>query len=271
MKYQKAPVLALLMLPAVLLAQVTSLKTTDSSELGIDVSSYRYEEVTNGAFFMSNEGNKVGIAGSFSQMLENDWFWGADARQAHGNVSYDSAGSGSKGSNPDVITEIRITGGKDYQVGTQVLAPYFGLGYRNLFNDLRGYTTSIPSKAGYRRVSHYTYMPLGLTHRMRLGQEARFSTSFEYDLLLEGRQQSFLSDVNTTSNDPVNTQRQGYGLRLIAAYETFNWSVGAFFHYWNIADSDLSLHTVSALPPELIMEPQNTTREIGMQFRLRFH
>lgn len=270
MKSLIAPVLALLLLlPAAVPAQVVPLATTTSSELGFDVSSYRYEEVNNGAFFMANEGNKVGIAASFSVALEDGWFWGVDAREAYGNVSYSSAASGSKGSNPDIITEARITGGKDHVAGDQVLAPYFGLGYRRLYNDLRGYSTS--GAAGYRRISHYTYMPLGITHRLRLSPQARWSTSLEYDLLLEGRQQSFLSDVNSTSNDPMNTQRAGYGLRLITAYETFHWSVGAFFHYWNIADSDLALRTLSGAPSSVIMEPQNTTREIGMRFRLRFN
>lgn len=269
MKYLKHVSTLALLLPAALSAQVIPLKTTTGSELGIQILSYKYEEISHDAFFMSNEGNKVAITGSFTQTLENDWFWGADARQAHGNVSYTSASSGSKGGNPDVITEIRITGGKDYPIGTQVLAPYFGLGYRNLFNDLRGYSTA--GSAGYRRISQYTYVPLGVTHRLRLTPQARLSTSLEYDLLLEGRQQSFLSDVNSTSNDPINSQRQGYGLRLIANYETVNWSVGAFVHYWSLGDSDLSLQTLSGMPSALIMEPQNTTHEVGMQFMLRFN
>jgi hypothetical protein len=265
----KALVLALPLLPAALLAQVVPLKTATSSELGFDVSSYRYEEVNNGAFFMANEGNKVGLAASLSVALEDDWFWTADARQAHGNVSYSSAGSGTKGSNPDIITEARITIGRDFPNGEQLLAPYFGLGYRHLYNDLRGYSTT--GAAGYRRISHYTYMPLGITHRLHLSPQARFSTSLEYDLLLEGRQQSFLSDVNATSNDPINTQREGHGLRLTAAYETYHWSAGVYFHHWNIADSDLALRTLGGVPTSVIMEPQNTTREIGMRFRLRFN
>ena len=268
LKYFPA-VVPLLLWPAVLPAQVMPLSTTDSSELGLEISSYRYEEINNGAFFMSNEGNKVGIIGSFSQRLDEDWFWGADGRLAHGYVSYASASSGSKGSNPDIITEVRITGGQDHFVGSQVLAPYFGLGYRKLFNDLRGYSTS--GAAGYRRLSEYYYLPLGITHRLRLSPQARFSTSLEYDLLLVGQQRSYLSDVNATSNDPINMQRQGYGLRLTAAYETVNWSVGAFMNYWNIADSDLSLRTLSGAPSGLIMEPQNTTREVGMRFKLRFN
>jgi len=271
MKFLKrlSAVVPWLLWPAVLPAQVMPLNTTDSSELGLEISSYRYEEVNNGAFFMSNEGNKVGLTGSFSQRLAKDWFWGAEARVAQGYVSYNSASSGNKGSNPDVITEIRITGGQDHDVDSQVLAPYFGLGYRSLFNDLRGYATT--GAAGYRRLSEYYYLPLGLTHRLRLSPQARLSTSLEYDLLLVGQQRSYLSDVNATSNDPLNMQRQGYGLRLLAAYETFNWSIGAFMNYWNIADSDLSLHTLGGVPSGLIMEPQNTTREIGMRFKLRFN
>lgn len=262
-------VVPLLLWPAILPAQVMPLNTTNSSELGLEISSYRYEEVNNGTFFMSNEGNKVGIAGGFSQRLDEDWFWGADARLAHGYVSYSSAGSGSKGSNPDIITEIRITGGKDHYVDSQVLAPYFGLGYRKLFNDLRGYSTS--GAAGYRRLSEYYYLPLGITHRLRLSPQARFSTSLEYDLLLVGQQQSYMSDVNAASNDPLNMQRQGYGLRLMAAYETFHWSAGAFLHYWNIADSDQALQTLNGAPYGLVREPQNTTREVGVQFKLRFN
>lgn len=265
-----ATTLALLgLLPAALCAQVLPLKTTTGSELGVEVSSYRYEEVVNGAFFMANEGNKVGIQGAFSQELGDAWFWGADARQAHGNVDYTSASSGSKGSNPDVITEVRITGGRDHLVGTQVLAPYFGLGYRQLYNDLRGYSTI--GAAGYRRLSEYIYVPLGVTHRLRLSPQSRLSTSAEYDLLLEGRQQSFLSDVNATSNDPVNMQRQGYGLKLLLNYETPHWAVGGFLHYWRIADSDLALRTLSGVPTGLVMEPENTTREIGVAFKLRFN
>lgn len=257
------------LVPAVLCAQGMPLATINGGELGLLISSYRYEELSSGAFFMSNEGNKVGISGSFTQALGNDWFWGGDARQSHGNVSYTSASSGSKGSNPDIISEVRLTGGRDFQVGNQILAPYFGLGYRTLYNDLRGYTTT--GAAGYRRSSQYSYLPLGVTHRARISPEARFSTSLEYDLLLEGRQQSYLSDANPAYNDPVNTQRQGYGMRLSGAYETLAWSVGGYLHYWSLADSDLALRTLGGTPSALVMEPQNTTREIGLQLKLRFN
>lgn len=268
MRLPNAALLALL-LPTAALAQFVPLQTGTSFELGFEVSSYRYEEQVNNAFFMANEGNKVGVSGSISVALEDDWFWGVDGRAAYGNVSYSSAGSGSKGSNPDLIREIRLTGGRDFPNGQQLLAPYFGLGYRALFNDLRGYSTT--GAAGYRRLSEYLYLPLGVTHRLQLSPQTRLSTSLEYDLLLEGRQQSYLSDVNVTSNDPINMQREGHGLRLTTDYETYHWSVGAFFHYWNIGDSDLALRTLGGMPSSVIMEPRNTTREIGVRFRLRFH
>jgi len=256
-------------LPIAAMAQALPLTTLNIGELGFDVSSYRYEETSNGSFFMSNEDNKVGIAVSFSQALRDHWFWGGDARHAFGNASYTSASTGSKGNNPDVITEYRLTGGKDYAFGSFVLAPYFGLGQRELSNDMRGYTTT--GSAGYRRFRKYTYMPIGITHRMRAGTYARWSTSLEYDVLIEAREKSYMSDVISTSNDPVTVRRQGYGMRLVAGYETFSWTFGAYAHYWSLGDSDQALRTLNGAPSGLIMQPQNTTREVGLQFRLHFN
>lgn len=260
------PLLALA--PAMSAAQALPLATANSGELGIMLSGYAYEEKSNGSS-STQDGNKLGISAAFTQALQNGWFWGGDARQSHGNVSYSSASSGSKGSNPDIVTEARLTLGRDFQVGRQVLAPYAGLGYRTLYTDLRGTTTT--GDQGYRRSGQYTYLPLGVTHRAHVNPEARFSTSLEYDLLLEGRQLTYLSDANPASNDPVNTQRQGYGLRVTGNYETSAWSFGGYLHYWSLADSDAALRTLNGASSYLYTVPQNTTREIGLQLKLRFN
>lgn len=244
------------------------LATGNGGELGISVSSHAYEE--SGSTPLTQDGNKIGISGAFTQALGGGWFWGGDASQSHGNVSYSSSGSGSRGGNPDVVTEARLTLGRDFPFARQLLAPYTGLGYRTVYTDLRGTTTT--GAQGYRRSGQYTYIPLGITHRLRLGPDARFSTSLEYDLLLEGRQLSYLSDADATSNDPVNTQRQGYGLRLTGHHETAAWSFGAYLHYWNLSDSDAALRTLGGTPSApLVTVPRNTTREAGLQLKLRFN
>lgn len=250
-------------------AQSMPLQTTTGAELGIQISSYRYEEDSNGSFFMALEGKKLGLTGSFTQTYGDNWYWGADARYASGNADYTSAGTGDKSANPDVYFDTRITVGRDFEVASQLLSPYAGLGYRYLNNDLRGYSTT--GAAGYRRTSKYTYLPLGVTHRFRIGKEARWATTLEYDYLIEGVQRSYMTDRPTGGfdSDLINQQRNGYGLRLNLAYETPGWSAGIFYHYWNIADSDRGVYT----SPGFVYtgyEPHNITREVGVQLKYRF-
>ena len=250
-------------------AQELPLGTLTGTELGVQLSSYRYEEDNNGAYFMSLEGRKLGVTGAFTQALAGGWHWGGDARYASGNTEYDSAGTGRKSANPDNYLEARVTLGRDLVAGAQVIAPYTGLGYRYLNNDLRGYSTT--GAAGYRRTSTYIYLPLGVVHRLRAGAQARFVTTFEYDYLIEGTQRSYLTDVPGSgyTRDLLNQQRSGHGLRLSLAYETLTWSVGVFLHQWDIARSDLGTYTSASLVYTGV-EPHNITREAGIQLKYHF-
>lgn len=251
-------------------AQGMPLKTTTGSEIGIQISGYKYEEDVNGSFFMSLQGNKVGVTGSFTQAYEDDWYWGGDARFANGHTDYQSASTGTKSANPDFYLDARLTVGRDFETGQQVLSPYAGLGYRYLNNDLRGYSST--GAVGYRRTSSYIYIPIGVTHRFRVSNDARFATTFEYDYLLQGIQRSYMTDITSAGNntDLDNLQRNGHGLRLNLAYETPRWSAGVFYHYWNIADSEIGTYT----RPGFVLsgyEPHNITREVGVQVKYRFN
>lgn len=265
----KSGLSACTLLAAQVFAQGMPLATTTGSEIGIQISNYRYEEDLKSAFFMSLEGKKLGITAAFTQVYADNWYLTLDGRYASGNTDYTSASTGSSSANPDNITEVRMTAGQDQPLGAQLLSPYAGLGYRYLNNDLRGYTTT--GHAGYRRTSTYLYLPLGMTHRLRLDGDARFSTTFEYNYLIEGVQRSYLTDVPGAgyTSDLLNQQRNGHGLRLNLAYETSSWSAGVFYHYWNIADSDLGVATKSAVVATGY-EPHNITKEFGVQLKYRF-
>ena len=250
-------------------AQGMPLTTTTGSDIGVQVSGYTYEEEVNGAFFMDLQGNKLGLSGSFTEARDNGWFWGGDLRYASGHVEYRSAGTGEMSGIRDYYIDARLTFGQDFETGGQVWAPYAGLGYRYLNNDLRGYSST--GAMGYRRTSQYVYLPLGVTHRFRVNTEARFATTLEYDYLLQGLQRSYLTDVTGYDSDMDNLQRRGYGLRLNLAYETPGWSAGVFFHYWDIADSDIG--TATKPGPTIVAgyEPENTTREVGVMLKYRFN
>jgi hypothetical protein len=259
----------LMMIPALSHSHAESqpLDTLSGSELGLQISDYRYEEHFNGSGFMSNVGTKLGITGSYIQTVSGGWYWGGDVRFATGPVNY--TGSGTKAGNPEQLFDVRLTGGRDFARGSYLLSPYAGVGYRTLFNDLSGLTST--GAAGYRRYSTYVYLPLGLTHRFSVNDQARISTSLEYQHLLEGRQQSFLSDSNPLFNDPVNTQKNGYGARLVSSYETAHWSVGLFYQFWSLPDSDRSVLTASGVPVGAVIEPKNTTAEVGAHLKYRFY
>ena len=257
---------ALLASPVFSQAQSLPLATSSGIELGLQISDYKYEEQFKGAFLMSNAGTKWGVTGSYTHTLGKGWYWSGDARFAVGEVQY--TGTGTKGGNPDLLFDGRLIGGRDFARGSYLLSPYAGLGYRSLYNDLRGLTST--GATGYRRNSRYVYLPLGLTHRFQWDGQARVSTSLEYDYFLEGEQQSFLSDSDSRFNDPVNAQKNGYGIRLASSYETGSWSWGLFYQFWSLQDSDRSLLTASGVPIFYMIEPQNTTTEVGVQLKYRY-
>lgn len=255
-------------LPALAHAQGMPLKTTTGIEIGGQLSQYSYEEEVNNSFFMSLKGSKIGLVGSYTRALEGGVYWGVDGRFAAGNNHYKSASTGEASHNPDHYTDARLTAGRDIELGSQVLSLYSGLGTRYLKSDLRGYSTT--GAVGYRRSSHYLYLPLGVTHRFRLSDQARWATTLEYDHLIEGTQKSYLTDVAGYTSDLKNQQNKGHGLRLNLAYETATWSVGMFYQAWNIDDSEMGTYT-STTTVYTGYEPRNTTREVGVQIRYRFH
>lgn len=243
-----------------------SLKTRDSVEVGLETYAYKYEEEVNGAFFMSNRGNKYGFSLSGIKNIGNDYYVIGDVRYATGKVNYNSA-SGT-GDVSDNMYELRMVVGKEAMVENYLLSSYIGAGYRRLNNDLRDL-----GSGGYRRTSQYLYIPIGVTHRFALDQRSRISSSIEYDYFAWGEQKSYLSDVSpvyaAVYGDPLNKQKHGYGIRFNSAYEQKNWSIGMFFNYWNIGDSEKNYYVVSPFIVS-VMEPKNETQELGLQIKYRF-
>lgn len=243
--------------------EALSLKTSSGYEVGAQLSRYLYEEEKDGHFFMHTKGNRLGLSGAITQSFNNDWYVGGDVRYSYSKVNY--KGTGTHGGIPDKLWEIRATGGKDFFMNGYLLSPYTGLGYRNLVNELNEI-----GRGGYRRESEYWYLPVGITHRFQTDSESRISTSIEYDYFLRGQQQSDLSDVRPGYNNAENNQHHGYGLRSTLAYERKDWSVGFFYYYWKISDSESTSITNYGTSIGQAMEPKNTTDEYGIQVKYRF-
>lgn len=237
-----------------------SLATRPGWEAGGQLSGYRYEEPNQGVKIW---GPRIGPAGAYTYSHTGRWFFKGDARYSFGELHYQ--GSGTKDQVPDSIFEVRGVFGKDLFPGGGVsLSPYAGLGFRYLYNDLRGTTSA--GYAGYRRHSYYLYLPLGLSSRFGIAGQWVIAPTLEYDYFMRGRQVSQLTDANPGYIDARNTQNKGRGYRLSVMAEKDRWTFGPWMHYWNIEDSDI----VRVSPTKGGIEPKNRTREAGVEVRYRF-
>ena len=247
------------------------LLTRPGWELGGQVSSYEYKEPATATFGgMKLDGPRIGVVGSYTGINDRRVYGRVDGRILYGRLDYESGGTGTASNIPDWTFEVRGLVGRDYLMSEKLaLSPYIGLGYRYLFNDLQGYSST--GHVGYRRYSEYWYIPIGLTMRMRTGAQWVFAPTVEYDAFIGGKQKSMLSDVSAGAPDPHNDQDRGYGYRISLMIEGRRWAFGPWLHYWRIKDSDIVFIGFDSLGrPVGALEPDNSTTEYGLELRYRF-
>jgi hypothetical protein len=235
------------------LAQRDPLATRGGWELGLQAAGYEYDE----PFFATLEGERIGVSGSYTFTGPDYLYSRLEGRYSYAELDY--TGSGTLSDLPDYILEFRAIAGRDYRAGRFVWSPYAGLGYRHLYNDLRGVSST--GAAGYRRKSRYYYLPVGVTLRIPMGADWVLAPHLEYDAFANGRQRSYLSDVSPLLPDVTNRQVRGRGVRGQLAFEGARWSVSLWSHYWKIKNSDIQFGGI---------EPANSTHETGVEVRYRF-
>lgn len=240
------------------LAQRDPLATRGGWELGLQGSTYEYEEPN----FALLEGDRAGVVGGYTWLGPEYLHSRVEARYSYAELDY--TGSGTLSDAPDHLLELRAIAGRDYRAGRIIWAPYVGLGYRYLYNDIRGITST--GHIGYRRKSRYYYVPLGVALRVPMGGGWVMVPQLEYDAFANGRQRSYLGDTGLGLRDVTNRQEDGWGARAQLMFETRRWSFGVWTHYWDIKDSDVQPigFGLGAL------EPANSTRESGIELRYRF-
>lgn len=258
-----------LLVTSMVRAESTTLATQTGRDIGVSLSSYQYREPD----IMSLAGAKIGLDLRATKVLQHQLFVRGDLRYAFGSVDY--SGTGNSDGHQDWYLEARGLAGVDWAIIGAVFSPYLGLGYRYLVNDLRGFTST--GAVGYRRASNYLYLPVGVSHRIKLGDHARLATELEYDHILSGRQVSRLSDAGLGLGDVTNNQNSGSGLKLSVMYEKNNWSIGPYWHQWNIAESDWVPWYQNGTPVLDMygnqvggVEPKNNTVEFGLKARQQF-
>jgi hypothetical protein len=258
-RYALRPALRALLIagvPSAAIAAPPGATTPDGFEIGALAYRYHYEEPG----IMQLEGPKAGLRLAYARTDAAGRSGRLELSAAYGRLRYDSNGTGALSGVPDTSVDARLLVGFDYGPKRGVpLMPYVGLGYRFLYNDLRGTTST--GAVGYRRESTYVYVPAGLTGRWR-----QLLATVEIDFLLKGQQTTYLGDTGLGLADVQNDQKRGLGGRASLIYDAGRVAFGPWISAWRIADSDLS----SPAPGLIGREPKNRTTEAGFELRFRY-
>jgi hypothetical protein len=236
---------------------------------------YTYREVPS---FVYQWGPFAGINGGYTYKIRN-FFLAVEGYADLGYVDYKSNaptaglpnGSGRVNGIWNYKGEFRaLIGGDIGHPGSFYISPFTGFGYRILFENGQG-RTSTTGAVGYDRLSQYLYVPLGLGTSFTAGSWVLRPT-VEYDLFITGQQTSYLSQAGLF--DITNRQTEGYGARASFLMETGTpWgriAFGPFFRWWDIHDSRASVTPIGGGLALVAVEPHNETIEAGMSLRFLF-
>ena len=217
-------------------------------------------------------GPLYGIRGAYTDWDASNRIMGrAELSYAIGRVDYDgflSNGTPHATSGTDWVFEGRGLLGYQLPLGTTVLTPFSGIGYRYWFDNLE-------SANAYRRRIRYLYSPIGLESRHPMGTNWHVGMRAEYDLFWGGWVRSHLSDVNVLFGDVDNQQDSGYGARASVYFEKTSgknrsYVIEPFIRYWDIEESDLAPLTFAGTLIGSGQEPGNRTVEGGVRISLLF-
>ncbi|MEE2745722.1 MAG: hypothetical protein VX617_02450 [Pseudomonadota bacterium] len=150
-------------------------------------------------------------------------------------------------------------------LGINQITPIVGLGYRYLYDDSGGKTSSTGALS-YDRQSEYIYLPAGLLINVDGG--VSFKGQFNY--LINGSQTSYLSDIDGFS-DVKNNQSSGWGIDVSLNYKISDKiTLYSFYRYWDIKKSDIGTGTFEGILIFNAFEPENTTSETGLGLAYSF-
>ena len=253
-----------------------SLGTETGIDIGIENGSYRWQDWTAGSDYARARGRRTGASIALTQAFdtgEDDVFVSAEVSYVQGRVARtvrdgDVISPGTR--QIESAWDSRALIGTDWHFADFSLSPFTGVGYRAV----QGRASS-DGAAYYLREIKQTYLPLGLTLRQHLINGARLSTTAEYDHLLGSRIKSHYGDDTryTLIGTVDNIAKKGFGARLSMTYDQPPWSIGPFFRYWKVAESNkvyLPVYSAASGKPSYANEGVNKTYEFGLSAKYRF-
>jgi len=260
-------------------------KSNFSYEISTEASSIKYVEHVAGTTFMKEKGDMWGINGRITyriptedESLKSLFFnvYRLEGMFTYGKVNYYG---GTFSGIPetfygisDYMFESRGLIGRDFKFKNESirLTPYFGFGYRSLFD------ASYANKpGGYNRRIQYYYVPTGVEVLTKLSHGWSIGADAEYDFFIRGNVTSYWGELGAPIDAP-NVQKKGYGLRgslkLIKSFDRFDLFFEPYVRFWHINNSDVETKLLIVIDgvPYGLQEPDNTSLEIGSKLGVEF-
>jgi len=241
----------------------------ENYNLGLEFADITYREPSLG---VRESGPVFGLYGAYDYRLDMPILdvWHLDGHVDYSNVDY--KGSGKINNISDWMGEPRLWAGHDFNLMPQLkVTPYFGVGYRFLFDHLKNKVSSIGA-LGYDRFSQYLYLPVGFELSTEAVPGWKFGFTTEYDIFIHGWQKSYLSNIQGLP-DITNDQKSGYGIRgsfdIIKKGDRFNYVVSPYVRYWNVKKSN-TVTATGSLFQVTGYEPANHSIEAGVRLGVEF-
>ncbi len=239
-------------------------------KLGFDAVSFNYEEPG----LMEEDGTLYGLYANYSVHGADRLMGEISLNYVWGSLTYDGAivdlitfeETPVKEETDDWIVEARVLVGYDYKLkNSAIITPFSGYGYRYLNDEIGGI-------GGYEREVRYWYLPIGVKALSSLTANRIWGISIEYDLFLNGKVKSHISDVDPAFNDPKNDQDfgDGYGWRISLELnqklsDKLSLCIEPYYRMWDIKQSDISTLRVYGIPFRYGVEPDNETKTFGLR------
>lgn len=171
---------------------------------------------------------------------------------------FESGGVKIEGENQTIWEGRLELGGDSVPMGSTIVAPYVGVGYRRWNNEVLGL---------YDEITEYLHLPLGMNVYWVLGAGWTMITRFEGNIILWGRVTEQFSDIPGIDYDLKYDLSGGYGAEAEFLVRkrlghNLSFSVRPFVRYWTVDDSELE-STFS-----LFFIPANETGEAGVRLKI---
>lgn len=251
---------------AVLSAAPANAQLIHIVEIGAERYRETYREFVGGGTFIEEQADMTGLSGTLGIAFAQRHAVKLLGRYAQGDSDYIGASQNQpfgtlvrNGQDRDVA-ELRAVYAYSIPFSGNTVTPSLGIGYRALTDHLEQ-----SGAGGYKRHSEYDFVALGLAAKWRFGQRWRIDPAIGYNILIRGTQHSY------TAVDIVNRQHSGHGVELALPLVRVLKSGGElhiapFYRYWHIGDSE----RFQTGPATFAYEPENTTREYGINLRYAF-